>query len=559
MLAVLTGCYDGLSGSAEGGDEQPEGEAPESGAEDDGGEGPSRDDEPVDGEAACSELGGQDLRILNAAQLERVVSDLLPASLAEQALGVANFPQTQIDNHFSTFATANRVNADDSMRFEDTAEAIADLVLADFDTHAPQLVPCLEGDTSEGSISGCADEFIETFGAKAFRRPLRDSEATIAREIFDSISASDGARAGLAGLLQFFLQAPQLLYVAEPGQAANADGLIKLSPHELATRLGLLFLDGPPDAALLDAAESGALETRADVEAQARRLSQQPELAWAMATFHHEWVRGYTLVDDRAHPLSTPDAEAALREELRAFATWFLDQPDARLADLLTTTAYVPDPRLDAIYAENDPQASQRKGLLTTAGAMASMSYADHTSLISRGVFLRSQVLCRPPPELPADVDPGELDDTSHLPTERERLEPLMTNPTCAGCHAAINPLGFPFEVYDWIGAYRTTENDAPIDTSADLTQILGPEYGTVADADELLDVIAQSDVARDCYARQWFRYALGRSEDTTGADDCALDQITSAFAASGGDVRELLVAIATSDAFLFRTEGQAQ
>lgn len=561
MLVAATGCYSGLPGNpadedGDGGPVAEDGDADDDDADD--GDGDDDGDPPT--EASCSELGAQDLRMLTSTQYERVLKDLLPEPLATEALAVSVFPRTRIDGHFSTFATANRVNTDDSMRIEDTAEAIADLVIADFTTHAPALEPCLDGDTADGAIDGCIDGFIERFGTQAFRRPLRDAEQTIARDIYDTVRDTDGAQLGFASVVQFFLQAPPLLYAAEPGLDANEDGLVRLSADELAVRLGLLFLDGPPDDALRQAAASGDLETRADVEREARRLVQAPELSRAIATFHHEWLRGFVLEgEEREHPLWSEDTAAALRDELRTFATWFLDESDGRLTTLLTTTDYVPDPRLDAVYAENAPDPEVRRGLLTTAGAMASLAHTDHTSLIQRGVFIRAHVLCRPPPALPDDVDMTELDDNSDLPTARERLEPLMTNPTCAGCHAAINPLGFAFEVYDWTGAYRPTENGTTIDTSADLTQILGADYGTVADAPELLDVIAGSDDARDCYARHWFRYTMGRVEDGSGADECALEQISSAFAEADGDVRELLVAIATSDAFLYRTQGGAQ
>ena len=49
-----------------------------------------------------------------------------------------------------------------------------------------------------------------------------------------------------------------------------------------------------------------------------------------------------------------------------------------------------------------------------------------------------------------------------------------MDTQECSGCHMHINPFGFAFEVYDWAGAYRATENGAPIDTSFPL------EFGSI-------------------------------------------------------------------------------
>jgi hypothetical protein len=51
--------------------------------------------------------------------------------------------------------------------------------------------------------------------------------------------------------------------------------------------------------------------------------------------------------------------------------------------------------------------------------------------------------------------------------------------------------------------------------------------------------------------ARQWFRYAFGRVE--VDGDTCSLELLDGAFEQSGGNIRELLVAIVESDAFRHR------
>ena len=52
------------------------------------------------------------------------------------------------------------------------------------------------------------------------------------------------------------------------------------------------------------------------------------------------------------------------------------------------------------------------------------------------------------------------------------------------------------------------------------------------------------------CVARQWLRFALGRIE--TPDDACTLDRLYQAMEAPD-DLRALLVAIVSSDAFRFR------
>jgi hypothetical protein len=65
-----------------------------------------------------------------------------------------------------------------------------------------------------------------------------------------------------------------------------------------------------------------------------------------------------------------------------------------------------------------------------------------------------------------------------------------------------------------------------------------------------LLDKLAQSQTAGDCYSTQWFRYALKR--DPVGRDACTLQRMLGAFDASQGSIRDLVRAVATADAFRY-------
>jgi hypothetical protein len=550
-LGLIAACYEGLSGGV---DDQDVGEADDADADADAED--AEDDVPA---LVCEEIGAQPLRRISSTQYAQILRDLLPEALAEQALAVSSFPPTVIDGGFSTYASANRVSTNASMLIEDNAEAIAEMFFENARTLAPVLVPCLPPDYVPADVDACLDEFVEDFGRRAFRRPLTKGEREIIGGLYEQVASSDGANAGLTAVLQYFLQAPALLYVVE--RAGDAGELYApLSPHELATRLALLFADSVPDEELLAAIEEGRLQSREDVEREARRLVARPEAVRAFARFHHEWMRGFVLeTANRDHPTWNDETSRALREELGSFAAWFLAETDGTFRTLMTTQAFPVDPRLTPIYdfdADGTRAESPRHGLLTTAAAMSAQAHDRATSIVERGVFVLRHVMCMELPPFPGDIDiEAALEGYGDLPTGRERLEPLMLEPTCAGCHVVINPFGFPFEVYDWVGAYRTTENGATIDTSAEI--VTGSLAGTFADARGLISAIAQSEEARDCYATHWFRYAAGRPE---GPDDvCALDEITEAFAASGGDVRELLVAIAVSDAFRFRKIGGAE
>ena len=540
--ACYTGLGDGAGASADAGTgTETETESAETGS-------------PPPPELECEGIGLQPLRRISSKQYELILRDLLPEPFLSAALDISVFPQTAIVAGFSTYASANTVSTNESYAIEDNAEFIAAVFHENQAQFAPVLIPCLPSGYAAADIDACLPEFVADFGTRAFRRPPTETETELILDLYAGIKESDGAQAGLTAVVQYFLQAPALLYVTERVDGTPGD-YVALAPSELAARLSLLFINAAPDDELLAAVAEGRLHSKEDVEREARRLLDEPEAKRAFAHFHHEWLRGFKLeTSDRDHPEWNDSSSAALREELGLFAEWFLDETDGSFTTLMTTEAFPPDDRLQSLYGVEGGGA--RHGLLTTAAAMAAQADTDSTSLIGRGAFIRNQVLCIPAPSFPGDLDiETPLEDHSDLPTARERLQPLVTLPQCAGCHAAINPLGYPFEVYDWAGAHRTTENGATIDVSTDIA--LGSLSGSFADAVELLDAIAATEEARDCYATQWFRYSLGRAENDE--DDCALDAITEAFEASDGDVRELLVAIAVSDAFRFRKIGGGQ
>jgi len=98
-------------------------------------------------------------------------------------------------------------------------------------------------------------------------------------------------------------------------------------------------------------------------------------------------------------------------------------------------------------------------------------------------------------------------------------------------------------------GPYRALENGLPIDATGDLrgTDIDGPFNGPI----ELAHRLAGSEQARQCMMNQWFRYAMARGESER--DGCALTKVYQSFAASGYNVRELVMTLVTSDTFRLR------
>src|SRR5262249_45758248 len=159
----------------------------------------------------------------------------------------------------------------------------------------------------------------------------------------------------------------------------------------------------------------------------------------------------------------------------RFYAYTVFESPGRSLADLFDSTAGFADERLAKHYGIAPPggdgpvrvglDASIRRGILTRAGFLTVHSGFTNSNPIERGVFVRSALLCaiqeQPPPGIPR-VPPG----TTEARTTRERFEQHVANPFCMRCHKAIDGIGFGFEAFDALGAYRTMENGIPIDAS---------------------------------------------------------------------------------------------
>ena len=97
-------------------------------------------------------------------------------------------------------------------------------------------------------------------------------------------------------------------------------------------------------------------------------------------------------------------------------------------------------------------------------------------------------------------------------------------------------------------------ENGLPVDESGFANGIGNDdEYeGAV----ELQNLLGESEVVRDCVAKQWFTYANGRPMEP--ADTCQLEAIQAEFEENGGDLVELLVSIVTRPEFRLRSKGES-
>jgi hypothetical protein len=131
--------------------------------------------------------------------------------------------------------------------------------------------------------------------------------------------------------------------------------------------------------------------------------------------------------------------------------------------------------------------------------------------------------------------------------TTRQRFDRHVSDATCAGCHQEIDGIGFGFEEFDGVGAFRSEENGQRVDASGEIVgtgEIDGPFDG----AAELANRLAGSRALAECYARQAYRFAMGQVEDPRADLAWLLDA-----AGADGKMTDVLLAIVNRPEFVDR------
>jgi len=494
------------------------------------------------------------LRRLNADQYRNTIADLLGI---KDAVPVSALPADEsIQDRFIS-NVVRPVQGVDVERYADAAESLARTAVMNLSG----LMGC---DPAGSGEQACVAKFIESFGKRAYRRPLSTAEIDRAKALYTKGRTGADAANGVRLVVQAMLQSVNFLYMFEPAPANSVGKVVSLDPWAMASRLSYLFLNSMPDKDLFAAAEANELSTPEQVASQATRLINSARFLETMGNFHDQWLELSELGAAEKDPMKFPawnDAlRTALREETRQFVGYVLRQGDGRLETLITAgysmlsgPLYdhygVTKPANTTAWAKTDYKAGERSGLLTQAGLMATLAAEDRTSFIRRGKLVREGFLCTEVPDPPPGVNANE-DMIPATADARERARLHRTKPECAACHALFDPLGFAFEKYDATGKFRTMENGKLIDTSSEITATEKLD-GTVKDAVEMAHKLATADEVRACIAKQWLRFGLGRDESKD--DEVSLAATLKGFGANDWKVTDLLVSLAKSDTFRYQ------
>ncbi len=498
------------------------------------------------------------IRQLLGWQYRNAVQELLGAEAANAVTPPADSP---VSGYESIGAAQLSLSTQAVELYEKSATAAAERAFGDLAVRG-KLVPC---SPSSNDDSACMRTVIETFGRRAWRRPLSDDELTtwVGIGLKTSATLGDfnrGAQYAIAGMLQ----SPNFLYIVEVGEPDPArPARVRLTSHELATRLAFFLTGTLPDEALLASAQSGALDTPEGLRAEAERLVQRPEARDALRRFFDEAFRLRNIDTLAKDPLTFPEFTPALAKAMYEEASLLLEDVawtrDADFRDVLDATYTFVNADLAKLYGlpgapgsgfsrvELDP-AGVRGGLFGQAAFLSLMAHPRMTSPTNRGKFIRERLLCEPIATPPPGVDttlPDETDSGGQKKTQRERLEEHQVNPSCTGCHAMMDPIGLGLENFDALGRYQDTDNGKPIDAVSTFD-----DRGRFEGALELGRLLRDDDRMVTCLVKNVFRMATGHAELPSEA--APLWKAQQAFSSSGHRMKSLLVEIATSDAFRY-------
>lgn len=499
-------------------------------------------DEEVDNEA-CQFIspGETPLRRLTAEEYNNSVRDIFDfAQIPTQDFS----PDERVGGfEANTISAVTELQAEE---YQNASEEVAQAVVASLDG-------VLSNDADEATVR----QFIESYGTKAFRRPLSTEEVDALYGLYDTGRTEIDAAAGTEMVVMAMLQSPKFLYRLEVGEDATEE-VVELTDYEMASRMSYFLWGTTPDDSLLSAAEAGELSTRDEIEAQARRMMDDPRARDRINAVFAQWLQidGIDEVD-KADPAWTDEMRTSMASETRAFIDDVIWEGEGTVDALLTADYTFVDQNTAEIYGVPAPDGDGmqrvdlpdgRRGILAQAGVLATYGYGQIP--VHRGKFVRDAFLCLPTPEPPNMIEPLETVEGESM---RSKAEKRMNADTegCAGCHAMMDGIGLAFDHYDELGRYQTEDQFGNPLTGDGEILYTDETDGEVDGVAGLAQKLADSPEVQSCVSQQFFRYAVARMNGDS--DSCSLYMIDQALAESGNDVREMFVAITTTDAFRYR------
>jgi hypothetical protein len=485
---------------------------------------------------------------LTRRQLDNTTRSLLPAHFHSEA--VASVPADPLQTNYE-YAENLSFNPANFTPYTQWVSQLVDSVRAQPQT----VIAC----SAEANAAACLEREAALFVRKAFRGVASDAQLAHYTGFFQSSVKDVGIANATADLVDLTLTSPN--YVFRDEVSTNGSG--SLTAAQLLQNISYTLADSPPEALGLSSLEPElAVQSATNLHATLDRVLASDAARSKLLQFFMSWLEVRPAaefgISTEVFPEFTPQVASAVVQETRAFLQRQLASDAPKLRDLTEATESVVGDDMAFIYGLSkggsatvtfDP--AQRLGVFTLPGVIASHSGPTTTRLVKRGVFFTRKVMCLPLGNPPAGID-------TSLPaaggaSERQRVESGTNHSPCSGCHRYINPFGFMLENYDAIGRFRTSDQGVAIDPSISVDFVDGAPF-EASSGIAALKGFTQSKQFQQCFARQLFRFYLGRDE--TANDDPILRQMFFDFANQDRqDILEMLRTLAGSSALSHRSE----
>jgi mono/diheme cytochrome c family protein len=411
----------------------------------------------------------------------------------------------------------------------------------------------------------CARQILEDFATKAYRRPVNKYEVNrFVKLVIFAQQQGDSFERGIQLAVQAILTSPHFIYRVEIDSKPNdPDAVHHVNDHELASRLSYFLWSSMPDDELFAEAKKGTLRT--NLAKQAQRMVKDPKARALVENFGGQWLQTRNLKTAAPDTGRFPGFNEHLRGDMLRETELFFEaiiKEDRCVLDFIDADFTFLNERLakhygiDGVKGEEFRRVKvsngQRGGILTQASILTATSNPTRTSPVKRGKWILENILGTPPPPPPPDA--GELVEGKQAELSgslRQRMEQHRAKAICASCHQRMDPLGFGFENYDAVGAWRTKDGNFGIDPSGELPG--GQKFQGPAGLKQILK--ARKEAFAKCLAEKMLTYALGRGLERY--DRPAIEKIATELGHSDYRFSRLVTSIVESDPFQKR-RGQA-
>jgi hypothetical protein len=520
------------------------------------------------GGLAPTSPGSVAIHRLNALEYDNTVNDLL--GLTQNAAQKSFIPDEKGTNGFDNEADVLTMTDDELQQYFNSADGLGEQVFAS-PTLAAKIVTCTPASAADKT---CLTSIINTFGARAYRRPLTPDEVTQFQALAaDAITNGQDFNGQVKQIVKAMLTSLPFLYRIELDADPSSTAVHRLAPYDLASRLSYLIWSSMPDDALFKDAQSGALVNDATLTTQLGRMLADPKASSFVASFAGQWFGVRELGSHQVEPTAFPAFNDALRQamqqEVSLYFSEFLNGSLPWTQFLTAQMNFVNGP-LAAFYGFKGVPATQatftkvmngdpnRVGFMGLAGFLTNSSFSYRTVPTERGKWVLMNILGENIPSPPAGIKPldtpgAATDSMTQEENVRVRLAAHRVDATCGACHNTLDPIGLGMENFDGIGRYRTTYgNGQAIDSSGMLPD--GMMFSGLPQLSAILSNGSRQNEVTTWAVKQLMTYATSRP--LAPSDDAYITQIQQQWAKQGYAFKALIQDVVLSDPFRSRHGG---